>query len=445
MVDTVANSQVVLTEPPTSASVPAATRPAWVGRWSSWIPLITLCGCYYLLGNEWDRPLEYEELFIPDAGELESQAEAGRNIWRVAFLGIGCVGAGLLLWPAGPAIRPRRPLAWCMLATVGWCTASLLWSDVPDITVRRLVTLYCVFLGAVGFARYYSPMTIPVLGVVHTSLVLVVSLLSEMTHGTLSPLDAEYRFAGTLHPNAQAINCTVLALGAAILLRVSARRHRGWWWSLLITSLVFLLMTRSRTALGGCLLAFLAMWWLEASARFKLASVVMGAALAGGIAIAMLMSDWTDPDDWMQLALLGRRDDQRETLSGRIPIWEFGWRDLQERPLTGYGFNSYWTDEKLLDAHQELEWALAHVHNAYLETMLSIGAIGLTLVLLSIGLGIRNTAELRRRTGNVGYSFVFSLAVFGIVNGFFESQMLVPFSFAPFLVGCGFVHCAFIE
>ena len=158
-------------------------------------------------------------------------------------------------------------------------------------------------------------------------------------------------------------------------------RRRGGWWSLLALAVTFLLMTRSRAALLGCIIALLAMWWLDASVQAKFASAAGGIAVAGVLAVALLMTGWTDMDDWLKLALLGRTDEQHESLSGRIPIWEFGWRDALKRPISGYGFNSYWTDERLQDAHIELEWALPDVHNAYLETLLSIGWIGLLLVL----------------------------------------------------------------
>lgn len=68
------------------------------------------------------------------------------------------------------------------------------------------------------------------------------------------------------------------------------------------------------------------------------------------------------------------------TLSGRIPIWEHTWTEIEKKLLLGYGFATYW-----IMGHPRLEifaeyfegFKVNQAHNGYLEIMLQLGVVGL--------------------------------------------------------------------
>jgi len=75
------------------------------------------------------------------------------------------------------------------------------------------------------------------------------------------------------------------------------------------------------------------------------------------------------------------------TLSGRIPIWEHTWTEIEKKLLLGYGFATYW-----IMGHPRLEifaeyfegFKVNQAHNGYLEIMLQLGIVGTIFFLFLI-------------------------------------------------------------
>lgn len=80
------------------------------------------------------------------------------------------------------------------------------------------------------------------------------------------------------------------------------------------------------------------------------------------------------------LLLLGKDP----TLTGRTVLWEHGFDSFLEKPLLGYGYNSFW---KLEDGfgggyiRMLIEWGPMSMHNGWFETILQLGLVGLLLAL----------------------------------------------------------------
>ena len=75
------------------------------------------------------------------------------------------------------------------------------------------------------------------------------------------------------------------------------------------------------------------------------------------------------------------------TLSGRVPIWEYAWTEIEKKLLLGYGFATYW-----IMGHPRLEifasyfegFKVNEAHNGYLEIMLQLGVVGFIFFLFPI-------------------------------------------------------------
>lgn len=80
------------------------------------------------------------------------------------------------------------------------------------------------------------------------------------------------------------------------------------------------------------------------------------------------------------------------TMSGRTVIWSLLIKPILKRPLLGYGYSAFWGNLQGESgaAFQGTTWIPLQAHNGYIEVLLSLGIVGLGLVLYSIIVAIRN-------------------------------------------------------
>jgi len=73
--------------------------------------------------------------------------------------------------------------------------------------------------------------------------------------------------------------------------------------------------------------------------------------------------------------------------TGRVPMWKELWKSHQARPWLGYGLGGFWLGSFGPSKHiwQELHWKPRKAHNGFLDLVLNLGLLGLTLFLLSFG------------------------------------------------------------
>ena len=153
-------------------------------------------------------------------------------------------------------------LGWLILFYLVWAFSSLVWAEDIALTFRKLIVLAMLCLGALAVSKRFSLRDIIWFAFFSTSLYLIIGIIAEIALGTFHPFFVSYRFAGTLHPNSQGINCIVLLLAAVCLAGSTMRGHKFFLICALI-ALVFLVLTKSRTAFASAMLALFAYWALE--------------------------------------------------------------------------------------------------------------------------------------------------------------------------------------
>jgi O-antigen ligase len=88
----------------------------------------------------------------------------------------------------------------------------------------------------------------------------------------------------------------------------------------------------------------------------------------------------------------------------------------------GYGYGGFWTPRRVEQFSSLFDWTFMHSHSAYLETLLNVGVIGLSLG-LSVVIGTLISASRSfRMSGDHGYRFVTALLVFALVHGFLDGS-----------------------
>jgi O-antigen ligase len=285
-----------------------------------------------------------------------------------------------------------------------------------------------------GFARHFGPRDLAAMAVVAGVATLAVGIGAELALGAFRPWQADYRFAGTIHPNAQGVLTAVLCLASFCLAR-SATRGRPWLWACFAVGLLFLILTRSRTSYGSLLAAMAALWLLGASARARTMAVLAAGFVVCAAALAASFSRDDLADRLVSAALLGRAE-QAGDLTGRVPLWNELLGYAEARPLQGYGYRAFWGDNHIDAVSADVDWTVREAHNAFLETVLSVGLIGGVVLLALVFVGLARAAAGYRASGDPGLAFILGLLVFCLTNAFLESG--VP-NFPTFLADTGLV------
>ncbi len=99
------------------------------------------------------------------------------------------------------------------------------------------------------------------------------------------------------------------------------------------------------------------------------------------------------------------------TLSMRTEIWEYLWTEIQRKIFLGYGYGTYWIMGSSVIANFAAVFSgyqVNQAHNGYLEIMLQLGLIGITLFAIILIILIYRIFKLK---SNLSLLFVISLVI----------------------------------
>jgi O-antigen ligase len=267
----------------------------------------------------------------------------------------------------------------------------------------------------------------------------VVGIAAEIALGTFKPLSADYRFAGTLHPNGQGASCALLCLAAICLLK-HTQEGRPVLYALIVCGVALMLLTRSRTSCVALVAGLLALVCVRPS-RQTVAGALGLAWLGVAGVLAALLSGIDAIEELPRILLLGRAE-HVTTLTGRTELWEELLYYVGERPLLGYGYGSFWSVDHIDYLSTTLYWDLSSAHSVYLEMTLGVGLIGGLALVLMAAVGVWRAARQYRLTSDGGDALVFALLVYGVFDGIAESGFTAP-SFMTVVAGYGLCQLAF--
>lgn len=383
-----------------------------------------------------------DEGFTSTADQMELQADGGNSVRRLVFGGLGMLGLVLGLSRPVPAVRLDSMLPICVIGFFLFTFLSLSWSDSPSMTFRRVAVLVCFALGAYGISKAFTLTDLLCLVVFVCTSTLAIGFVCELCLGTFRPWASAYRFSGTVHPNTQGLYLTSLCLATCCLMRQGFAKR--CMLPIFLAGLVFLLLTKSRTSCAGVILSLSVIWVLHAPKGLLPIAIIGGVWFAAttGLFVSFLALDFSESAS--NAVLLGR-EEQAESLTGRLPIWETLWPYVQDRPLFGYGYDSFWIPARVNAVSSELQWGIREAHSAYIDTVLSVGLIGAALWMVVVLGTLARALDYYYRTQHEGHAFLFGLMIFGLINAFTESGMIMPL-FVPFVVLAGIMqHAFFLE
>jgi O-antigen ligase len=406
------------------------------GRWSAgmWLATLTLFGCFYAFEHDFYTST-YPD-YVLDAEIREQWAEGGNRGRQLGTLIIAALGGVGLLLPGPRRLRWAAPLMVLGGAYLMFAAASVSWSIDPSASQRRLLVLGLMVVGILGLAKQLSWRMLPEITMVILFGFLLVGLAAELSLGTFRPWSGMHRFAGTAHPNTMGRYMAALGLASWCVFRQGGRL-RPVGLIVFVLAIVFLLLTRSRTALASFVFAsaFVIALGMPRWRSLSLLWGVLWVGSAGGLSLALLGLDLREGGQ--QLLTLGREAPEVEqvaSLTGRWPLWERLWDYVRERPLVGYGYEAFWTPEHFAEVALTIVWAPADAHSSYIECLLDLGLIGLAMMVLGMALMFVQLSWQAARSGDTASLFALAHFLCALVFSVTEAGLQTP-STAMFLLG----------
>lgn len=178
-----------------------------------------------------------------NAGSLERQI----GLLLLALFAI------LSLRPHRPSqLHARRCLSLPVLMFLSWACMSIIWSDDPSLTVRRVGVLLILCLGAVAVGTSFSYRDVLLFTFLCGMATVVGGLFTELALHTFHPFKDAYRFAGIMHPNFTGWNCSLCLIAIVALSRNKPRLPRLGYALAFVAVAGCQLLTGSERRIGRC-------------------------------------------------------------------------------------------------------------------------------------------------------------------------------------------------
>jgi exopolysaccharide production protein ExoQ len=394
------------------------TGPALQARRPPWFLLLFITVVFLLSYHDVSHAKNSIGDYNVSQDELIAVVADGSLTHRIALLSLGIVAIVSLAGRRNIGrLRIDGSLGWLVLSFAAWAFISPIWAEDLSLTIRRVVAFGILWIAAVAVARRASLREIILWLFLSTTLFVFIGIAAEMLFGTFRPFASGYRFAGTMHPNYQGMQCGLLMLSGMAAADVE-KRWRAIFWACALLGFVLLILSGSRTSLAATLIAF-AVYVTTISSRRTKAAIAVGIGIALFV-VFVLLGPVLQPNV-KDAILLGRGDSASvDSFTGRTMIWEDVAYYTRQRPILGYGYGGFWTPVHVNVISEEEHQAIPNSHSTYIEYLLTLGPVGLVAYVLLLFAGIGRAFRSHRLSQNSAFAFCGALLVLCALNGFLE-------------------------
>jgi O-antigen ligase len=337
------------------------------------------------------------------------------------FLTVLILGALIVLFMRGERTKEILRRNWPLIVFVLYCAISAAWSDFPFVTLKRWtkalgnITMVLVVLTEIDPTAALKRLITRTAFILIPASVVLIKYYPEM---------GRYydRWEGTAYysgvsTDKNMLGCICLVLGLGMLWRlVDAWRGQAPGrngrlaaiGTVLAMDLWLFHTANSATSLacfmlGGLLIVTLG--WFRPG-RPALAHLMIGSMLSIAL-VGFLFQDAFS----ILVGSLGRNT----TLTGRTDLWA-DLIQMNTKPWFGAGFESFFLGDRLEVLWSKYWWHPNEAHNGYLETYLTLGRVGISILLVVMLAGYRNVIDLYRRDSSAGSVRLAYLAIAPVYN-----------------------------
>jgi O-antigen ligase len=271
-----------------------------------------------------------------------------------------------------------------ILPLIGLAVVSVFWSEFPSMTFRRSFALIGTSAFGVYFAtRYTIHQQLRLLGWMFGIAVILsfIFILFFPNYGVSSGIHAGAWRGIWNHKNGLAQK---MAIGANVLLILSLSEKEKPWilWGLLLGAVMLEVNARSTAGLvsmGFAMIIIPVVQTLRWQSRFLLPAIITLFAISG---LSLILLAYGAESF---LAFFG----ENNTLTGRTEFWPLIIAEIQERPLLGYGYESFW-EGGFNGPAADIAYATmgrytpTHAHNGFLQLWLHLGFVGVWMFVVGL-------------------------------------------------------------
>ncbi len=360
---------------------------------------------------------------MEDIEKFHKNVNAAPIYRKLGFLGLLSLGAYCFATAPRNTHFTNRVVMVAIACSLGWLAASFLWSDDWRHTAREFVRVAAYACVALSMALRFRPRQICQVLMLGLAGSVFFACSASVLSGIFRPWASDFRLHGTLHSNLLAHHALVVLLIAVAL--APSSRHAGFWRTLIIAIFAVIILTKTRGALASAIVGVTAIKligkpvWSIALIGSLLGTCVLTLALVASMSGSKAQEKLAD------MLVLGRSEGVT-TLTGRIPLWQAVWEESQGRRLQGYGYGAFWSIERTQKMYKELQWYPRHSHSAYVHTILDLGYVGVSLLLVLVFSCLWAALRAFRATGDQAYVFFFGFLFAGLLDGFVEISYVSP-------------------
>jgi exopolysaccharide production protein ExoQ len=350
--------------------------------------LIVSAGIIFVLIIQQGAFVEMPALVGPAIGSAPQDS----NVSNTIGIAISVAIVGLLSAFNGRTLFQLLKKNSLSLAYVALVLISVTWSIHPDLTIRRAFG----YLLSMTIAGYLTVAYNDVERMKLISASFAVSAIGSFLYVAAYPEDGimhivtlEGTWRGVFtHKNVLGPVMAVAVFTEIYVLTATNGRPR-WRFLLLFMYLALVTLSRSATALllsaAYITTAFVYLLW---GRDRLLATAVVLMILLASILVTVILSI----DAEFALDLLGKDTD----LTGRTELWEGVVQLIADRPMLGYGYRAMWSpgdSYRVLMDELTGGWGVTSAHNAFLELILELGAVGIGIIMLIVASGFWRSVQ----------------------------------------------------
>lgn len=357
---------------------------------------------------------------VLEAGGATSDPRHGNPVLRSIFMAIQAVGL-LFALPHWRSVLKAALAHGPTVLLVTVALASAMWSDAPDITIRRGSALFgTTIFGLYLTARYSARDLLRILGwaLGACAILSLAAALLFPAYGLSSGAHQGLWRGIFSHKNTLA-QVMVVSVVVFFLLWKGASVRRWVPAACLVLSVVLLVLSGSTSGIVmlGALVALLPLYHALRWRNDRLIFALITAVLAGSMVISIVFANAE------AMLMISGKD---LTLTGRTELWDAAWTAISERPWLGYGYSAFWLgwEGGAAAIWSAAGWETPHAHNGFIDLWLELGLLGVTLLLIGVvSAGRRAVAAIRSASGPEALWPLSLISVFLLLN-FTESVVL---------------------
>lgn len=325
-----------------------------------------------------------------------------------------------------------------MAAIFGWFVLTSVAGEAPLFSLRRLVmcAIICVLAGGFlqlprterHFTTLLATCALIILFLCYFGITVLPSRSIHQASDALEPLLAGDWRGVFRHKNEAA---SVMAVLIIVGIYLSKRWSFIGGLSVLLLSLVFLVKSGGKTALGLMPIIIATGWFILRWPRWRYPVVILFLAVFALVTVGTTV----DPVFSQMLTKLGLD----ASFTGRRDIWTVAIDYIRQSPLLGYGYQAFWRSDALMSSFTENNtWATTapDSHNGYFDLLLAGGVPGLMLVMVWIYLlPLQYLGKMNDATRNSPLTRLYvGVWLYVLLYGFLETLFFLSTGFVWFFL-----------